>query len=237
MSLIYKQIPLIMSEVGAIEKNRSGEGIRYKFRGIDDIYSALQPLLAKYKVFFAPNVLEQKRESRETKSGGTMTFTVLTVEYTFFAEDASFFKLVTVGEAMDTSDKSSNKAMSAALKYAMLQLFCIPTEEEKDTEYSNHSLPKRSPVAVAAPAAVGAAPAAVGASATGITEAQRKRMFGIAKTGGWSPIDVKELLSSHGIASTKDLTIAQYDELCSYIEKAPKPVVKAPTEPEVNSVH
>ncbi len=147
---IYKQIPAIMAEVGAIEKNRKGQGISYAFRGIDDIYSALQPLLAKHKVFYAPNVISQVREQRESKSGGVLTYSILTVEYTFFAEDGSNFKLVTVGEAMDSSDKSSNKAMSAALKYAMLQLFCIPTEEEKDTEYQNHG-PSFPPQAVQAP--------------------------------------------------------------------------------------
>lgn len=140
MSLIYKKIPEIMKEVGAIEKNRSGQGIQYKFRGIDDIYLALQPLLSKHGVFYTPNVIEKIREERATKTGGIMTYTILTVEYSFFAEDGSNVKMVTIGEAMDSSDKSSNKAMSAALKYAMLQLFCIPTEEEKDTEYQNHQI-------------------------------------------------------------------------------------------------
>ncbi len=136
--LIYKKIPAIMAEVGAIEKSRKGDGINYKFRGIDDIYFVLQPLLSKHGVFYCPNVIDQKREERATKSGGIATYTILLVEYRFYAEDESSVKITVVGEAMDTSDKSSNKAMSAALKVATLQLFCIPTEEEKDTEYQNH---------------------------------------------------------------------------------------------------
>ena len=35
---------------------------------------------------------------------------------------------------MDTGDKASNKALSIGLKYAMLQVFCIPTEDEKDPD-------------------------------------------------------------------------------------------------------
>ena len=136
--LIFKQIPKIIDEIGAIEKNRKGDGINYKFRGIDDIYFALQPLLAKHQVFFAPKVLSEKREEKASRSGGIITTTILQMEYTFYAEDGSSFKVSTIGEAMDTSDKSANKAMSAALKYAILELFCIPTEEEKDTEYRNH---------------------------------------------------------------------------------------------------
>lgn len=136
--LIFKQIPKIIEEIGAIEKTRRGENLNYKFRGIDDIYFSLQPLLAKHKVFYAPNLISKEREERTTKNGGLLTVTVLHMEYTFYAEDGSNFKVSTIGEAMDTSDKSANKAMSAALKYAILELFCIPTEEEKDTEYRNH---------------------------------------------------------------------------------------------------
>jgi hypothetical protein len=45
---------------------------------------------------------------------------------------------------MDSGDKASNKAASAALKYALLQLFMIPTEEEKDTEFQSPEVkPKR----------------------------------------------------------------------------------------------
>jgi hypothetical protein len=45
-----------------------------------------------------------------------------------------------IGEAMDSGDKSANKAMSAAQKYALLQVFCIPTEEPKDTENETHTV-------------------------------------------------------------------------------------------------
>ena len=35
---------------------------------------------------------------------------------------------------MDSGDKATNKAMSAAFKYACFQTFCIPTEEMKDPD-------------------------------------------------------------------------------------------------------
>ncbi len=44
----------------------------------------------------------------------------------------------TYGEAMDSGDKSTNKAMSAAYKYAAMQAFCIPTEGDHDTENQTH---------------------------------------------------------------------------------------------------
>jgi hypothetical protein len=66
------------------------------------------------------------------------------VQHTFYAADGSNVVAVTIGEAMDSGDKSANKAMSAAMKYAMIETFSIPTEEFNDTENETHQpLPQR----------------------------------------------------------------------------------------------
>ena len=142
---IYQSIAKIMQEAGAITKGRKNDQQGYKFRGIDDVYNEFNPHLAANGVFFCPNVLEMKREERQTKQGGQLIYTVLTVQYDVFASDGTSVKIVTIGEAMDSGDKSANKAMSAALKYAMFQLFCIPTEDEKDTEAQTHDVAPKSP--------------------------------------------------------------------------------------------
>lgn len=134
-----------MQEAGAITKGRKNDQQGYKFRGIDDVYNEFNPHLADNGVFFCPNVLEMKREERTTKQGSQLIYTVLTVQYDVFASDGTSVRLVTIGEAMDSGDKSANKAMSAALKYAMFQLFCIPTEDEKDTESQTHEVAPKSP--------------------------------------------------------------------------------------------
>jgi len=133
--LIFRAMPAIMKEVGHIEKSRQNPQQGYKFRGIDEVYEAVQLVLAKHGVCVIPFVQQQSREERATKSGGgVLTYTILTVDHTFYAEDGSSVVARTVGEAMDSGDKSSNKAMSAAMKYALLESLCIPTREAKDTE-------------------------------------------------------------------------------------------------------
>ncbi len=132
---IYKQISAVMADVGAIGKNRDNTQQRYKFRGIDDVYNELQKVLARHKVFTVPKVLKHEREERESKAGGTLIYMIITMEYTVYAVDGSSITSIILGEAMDAGgDKASNKAMSAAHKYCLLQLFCIPTEEPKDSE-------------------------------------------------------------------------------------------------------
>jgi hypothetical protein len=44
------------------------------------------------------------------------------------------------GEAMDSGDKATNKAMSAAYKYACMQAFSIPTEGDNDADAHTHEV-------------------------------------------------------------------------------------------------
>ncbi len=141
--LIFERISAVMADVDPISKARKNEQQGYKFRGIDDMYNELNQHLAKHKVFFASTVLDIKREERATAKGGVLFYTVLTVRWKVYTEDGSFVEVDTVGEAMDSGDKSANKAMSAAYKYALMQLFCIPTEDEKDTEVQTHEVAPR----------------------------------------------------------------------------------------------
>lgn len=137
---IYQLMPVIMKEIGSIGKDRKNTQQNYSFRGIDDVYNAVNASLAKNGVFCVPEVLTERREERQTKNGGNLIYTVLSIRYTFFASDGSSVSAVMVGEAMDSGDKSANKAMSTAQKYAFFQIFCIPTEEQKDTEYETHEV-------------------------------------------------------------------------------------------------
>lgn len=137
---IYQAINSIMQDVDAIGKNKKNAQQGYSFRGIDDMYNALQPLFKKHNVFIASNVLESKREERLTAKGGTLIYTIAKCQFKFFTIDGSFIESVLEGEAMDSGDKSTNKAMSTALKYALMQMFLIPTEEKLDTEYETHEV-------------------------------------------------------------------------------------------------
>lgn len=131
---IFESIAKVMEDIKAVEKDSVNEQQKFKYRGIDAVMNALNPALVKNKVFIIPQVLEQTREERKTARGGNMIYTVLRVKYTFYAEDGSFIEAIVAGEGMDSGDKSSNKALAAAFKYACFQVFCIPTEEMKDPD-------------------------------------------------------------------------------------------------------
>lgn len=131
---IYERIAAIMEEMPAIGKEKKNKDQGFMYRGIDDVMNVLQPLLSKHKVFIVPEVLEQTREERATKSGGRLLYSLLKIKYTFFADDGTSVSAVVIGEGMDSSDKASNKAMAVGMKYALFQVFCIPTEEMVDPD-------------------------------------------------------------------------------------------------------
>jgi hypothetical protein len=142
---IYKKIIAIMNESISIGKEKYNSQQKFKYRGIDDVMNTFYPLLSKHGVFVVPEVLEQQREERESKSGGNLIYSILKIRYTFYAEDGSSITTVVIGEGMDSADKASNKAMAVAMKYAMFQVFCIPTEEmpDPDGETPPSSTPKK----------------------------------------------------------------------------------------------
>lgn len=144
MSEIYALIGKAMADIGAIQKKDKNPQQGWMYRGIDAVYNALNPVLSHYGLFILPEILKQEREERKNSKGNSIIYTILTIKYTMFAPDGSNVSCVVVGEAMDTGDKSANKAMSAALKYAMFQLFMIPTEDIVDPDAEAHEVvPKK----------------------------------------------------------------------------------------------
>ena len=131
---IYEAIASIMQKGNAIGKNKRNDQQKFMYRGIDDVMNVFNPLMAEAGIFMVPEVLEASREERQGRTGGNLIYSILRVKYTFYAADGTSVSATVIGEGMDSGDKASNKAMAVAMKYAMFQVFCIPTEEMKDPD-------------------------------------------------------------------------------------------------------
>lgn len=124
-----------------ISKDRmaSGFGAGYAFRGIDDVYNTLSPLLSEHGLVIIPRCVE-RHESQRQSGPKTLYFVVVKMEFDFISsEDGSKHTACTYGEAMDSGDKATNKAMSIAYKYACFQTFAIPTEGDNDPDATVHA--------------------------------------------------------------------------------------------------
>lgn len=145
---VYKAINAIqleLSRVGISKDNRNQQQ-GYNFRGIDDVYNALSPLLAKHGLCILPRCISRECIERVSTKGGALFYVTVEAEFDFVsAEDGSKHVVRTFGEAMDSADKATNKAMSAAYKYAAFQAFAIPTEGDNDADAGHHEVAPQKP--------------------------------------------------------------------------------------------
>jgi hypothetical protein len=140
---VYQAISAVMADlaVDGIGKDRKNEQQGYKFRGIDDVYNALSSTLAKNGLLMLPRVLSREVVERVSAKGSVLFYVTVEAEFDLVAsEDGSTHTIKTYGEAMDSGDKATNKAMSAAYKYAAMQAFCIPTEGDNDADATTHAV-------------------------------------------------------------------------------------------------
>lgn len=130
---IYPALIKANKAIGAIAKNNANQQQHFMFRGVDDVYNELHPILAECGIVIIPEVVNYEVSERQARNG-VLLYTRATILHHFTAEDGSHVTTKVVGEAMDSGDKGMNKAMSIALKYALFQLFTIPTKEDKDPD-------------------------------------------------------------------------------------------------------
>lgn len=209
-AMIYKAINNVMSEIGAIGKNQRNQQQGFMFRGIDAVMNTINPALIKNKVFVVPEVLEQLREERQTKTGTNLIYSVCKMKYTFFAEDGSSVEAVVIGEGMDSGDKATNKAMSIAFKYACFQVFCIPTEEMKDPDEECHEVkPKKKQKAESSAVA----------DKKKIDAVQLEALKAILAGNG---IDKKTVLDLYKLKSLEEVTNLKYEHIQSHLEDIKK---------------
>lgn len=143
---VYKAICAVAREMSTegISKDRKNQQQGYNFRGIDDVYNSLAPMLARNGLVILPRMISREVTERETAKGGTLFYVIVEAEFDFVsAEDGSHHTVRTFGEAMDSGDKATNKAMSAAYKYAAFQAFCIPTAGDNDADATTHEVKPR----------------------------------------------------------------------------------------------
>jgi hypothetical protein len=188
-----------LAKTGIAKDSRNAQQ-GYAFRGIDSVFNALAPVLAKQKLVIIPRILSRSAVERTTQKGGVLFYVTVEAEFDFVsALDGSKHTARTFGEAMDSGDKATNKAMSAAYKYAAFQTFCIPTEGDNDADATTHEV-----VAV-------------------ISDDQRTELVDIANEHGWPLDDIKKLLKTHGVDSSKFLPVTKYDAVKAALMARPLP--------------
>ena len=143
MAEIYKALAAVNKSIKAIGKDRTNQQQGFKFRGIDDVMNELHSLFAANEIIILQTVNEVNVTERTNQRGTALFYVRINVTYHFTHSDGSMADVTVTGEAMDSGDKATNKAMSAAYKYAAFQAFSIPTESDNDADAHSHEVIKR----------------------------------------------------------------------------------------------
>jgi hypothetical protein len=129
-----------LSRIG-IAKGQRNVVQKFNFRGIDDVYMALSGLLYANELVVAPRALSRTTYERKTSNGGALLFVVIEMEYALTsARDGSRLIASVYGEGMDSGDKATAKAQSAAYKQWAFQQFCIPVTGSPDADFDHHEV-------------------------------------------------------------------------------------------------
>jgi hypothetical protein len=129
---IFQAINAVMGEVGYVKKQKSLD-LKYTYAGEAALIEALRPAMVSHGVFcYATSYDSVTQSEYTTRNGAVMTRTTLRATVRFQHDSGTFIDVQSVGEGADSGDKSLNKAMTGAYKYALRQTFCIETGDDPD---------------------------------------------------------------------------------------------------------
>lgn len=237
---VYAAIAKAIEVIGKIGVGKHGTNADqgYKFRSIDDVYGAVNAGLAQAGLVILPAVITREVTELKTASGKANWRVVLKVMFTFACgADGSMHEVGPFyGEAFDTSDKATNKAMTGAFKYMLIEVFCIPMKgiddaDERTPEDTEHSSVTR-----------GKAPA------TRLAAEHDTKREPVLDDAVISPAQVKDIIerleaatltqglfcSKAGIHDIKDLPVASLDAGLQWIKRNARP--PKPAAPENSNV-
>lgn len=140
---IQEALANVMEDVRKVAKSDRNEAQKFLFRGIDAVVNAVGPALRTHNVIVMPEVLTYDYGTVTVGQRGTqMGHVRLTVAYTFTGPAGDSLKAIVVGEAMDSGDKATAKAMSVCFRTALLQALTLPTD---DPDPDSHSYERSAP--------------------------------------------------------------------------------------------
>lgn len=127
----------VMRRVEGIAKSsQNTQGSGYFFRGIDAVMNTVGPILRDLGLLVIPELREMTTEQVQYGNNRTYGFhTQVKVIYILQGPDGSSLTVGPIpGEAIDSGDKSTTKAMSVAFRTMWLQTLCVPTNEPDPDE-------------------------------------------------------------------------------------------------------
>lgn len=134
---LFQRIVAIMREVKYIQKDTRVNTGRESYPAVthDRVAATLHPALAKHGIVVMPSLLESETKEGQTKNGMAKIRYSGKYHITFINSDNpdEQYSMIMEGHADDMGDKAPGKALSYAVKMALLKAFALETGENDET--------------------------------------------------------------------------------------------------------
>lgn len=138
---IVQALSAAMEDCKKVDKREKNVQQNFSFRGVDRVMNAVGPVFRKHGIVCLPHkILSERIEPFETGKGSKMFRSVVTVLYRFHGPAGDFLDAESVGEASDSLDKATSKAMSVAYRTALIQALTLPTGDPDPDSFSPPAL-------------------------------------------------------------------------------------------------
>ncbi|MBL4757411.1 MAG: ERF family protein [Rhizobiales bacterium] len=127
---IYQRIAAVMEKVSYIQKEKK-QGMQYNFVSHDSVTARLRPEMLKNGVVCHPVACEHVHSGNRAECA-------MVVRFVNIDKPEDFFDVPTFGYGVDNQDKGPGKAMSYAVKYALLKTFGLETGDDPETDSIDH---------------------------------------------------------------------------------------------------
>jgi hypothetical protein len=133
-SALVEAVCAVMGEVGYVRGTGRNTQQGYGYTSDADLLSALQPLMAKHGLMISPTTFEMHEIEWKTPKGGNGLLTRVFVTYTLRHISGEAVSVKAPGSGWNNMDKGIYSAMTGAYKYALRQLFAIPTGDDAERD-------------------------------------------------------------------------------------------------------
>jgi hypothetical protein len=135
---LRQKLALVRRRLGYVQKRGHNELHNYSYVTAADLAGAVGDILAELGVLVVPRLESISHEPARSGRANGEHLTHVVMNYSFVDVDtAEDITVKVAGEGVDAGDKAPYKAMTGALKYALLQSFLLATGDDPEDERVN----------------------------------------------------------------------------------------------------
>ena len=142
---LRQKLALVRRRLAYVQKRGYNQRSNYNYVTAADIAGAVGDILAELGVVVVPRLESISHEPARTGRAEAEHVARVVMTYTFMDVDtAEEISVKVAGEGLDPGDKAPYKAMTGALKYALLQSFLLATGDDPEEERGTNFTPRDS---------------------------------------------------------------------------------------------